>query len=180
VADERGYFKPGGPANPLRVEGGRVITDSNDVMWLAGSYVRDDYTPSEGVLKGGVGAANCDNFVDELVDRFNAYPMLVELVRTAIRETSAPAAHAFIRDVDLPRVHYHLRTQLKALGIDANITGGPAVLEIPPMPEDFAEHPDETEDHWQAAWLAGYQAAWREPSGPRNTTSTAEKRETER
>lgn len=145
-------------------------------MWLAGSYVRDDYTPSEGVLKGGVGAANCDNFVDELVDRFNAYPTLVELVRTAIRETSAPAAHAFIRDVDLPRVHYHLRTQLKALGIDANITGGPAILEIPPMPEDMSDEPQE--DVWSTAWLEGYNSAWDNPSA---TTSTAEtQRETER
>ena len=160
MADERGYFKPGGPANPLRVEGGRVIADSNDVMWLAGSYVRDDYTPEQGVLKGGVGAANCDNFVRELVDRFNAYPMLVELVRTALRELSPQSAAAFQQTTDVPRIYHHLREQLLVLGVDANIAGGPAVLEIPEMPEDFAEHPDEVEDHWQAAWLAGYKAAW--------------------
>ena len=174
MPDERGYYKPGGPANPLRVEGGCVITDSNDVMWLAGSYVRDDYTPSEGVLKGGVGAANCDNFTRELVDRFNAYPMLVELVRTALRELSPQSAAAFQQTTDVPRIYHHLREQLLALGIDTNIVGGPAVLEIPPIPDAFARRIDE--DHWSTAWLAGYKAAWGNPS----TTSTAEKRETER
>lgn len=166
MADERGYFSPGGPANPLRVEGGRVIADSDDVMWLQGQYVRDDYTPEQGVLKGGVGAANCDNFVRELVDRFNAFPMLVELVRTAIRETSAASAPAFISDVDLPRVHFHLCTQLKALGIDASITGGPAVLAVPV--EDLNL---DSKDVWSTAWLEGYKAAW---AGPATTTTTEE------
>jgi len=168
MSDERGYFRPGAPAEPLRVEGGRVIIDANDVMWVRGNYMRDDYTPAQGVLKGGIGAANCDNFVRELTARFNQHTALVDLVRTVLRELSPRSATAFHPRVDVPRIYQHLRERLLALGIDPNIVGGPAVLEVPPMPEDFAEHPDEVEDHWQTAWLAGYRAAW---AGPAATTT---------
>ena len=169
------YFKPGGPTLPLRVEPGRMVVDAADYIWLDGAYHRDNYTAEQGVLKGGVGAANCDTFTHELVKRYNQHEVLVALISTIIREVSPPSAHAF-HWTDLPRIYFHLMKQMRDMGIDITGPGGPAILEIPPMPEDMSDEPQE--DVWSTAWLEGYNSAWDNPSA---TTSTAEtQRETER
>lgn len=166
------YFKPGGPTLPLRVEPGRNIVDSQNQVWLIGTRAADDY-PHMG-LKRSPAPANTDVFVRELVTRYNQHPQLVALISTLIREMSPPSAHAF-RPADLPRIYFHLMKQMRDMGIDVAGPGGPAVLEIPPMPEYFEDHADEVEDHWQQAWLAGYNAAW---AGPATTTTTTPTEET--
>jgi len=163
--DERRYFA-GGPADPLRVEPGRNIVDAQNRIVLQGARVTENYKPDEGQLKASMNPADTDTFVRELVDRYNKQPQLVELVLTALRELSPLSAPALKPAEDLPRIYFHLRKTLKALGFDPAVPGGPAVLEVPPMPEDFAEHADEVEDHWQTAWRAGYTAAWSNETTP--------------
>lgn len=87
---------------------------------------------------------------------------LVSLVRTVQRETSPLASAAFVRALDLPRIYFHMQTHLKELGYDPSITGGPAVLEIPAMPDDLERIRAGTHrDTFATAWEMGYRAAWK-------------------
>jgi hypothetical protein len=149
------YFADGPPADPLRVEAGRTIADANDQVWLVGTRLTEDYNASEGTLKRSPCPANTDIFTREIVSRYNAHAQLVELLRTVLRETSPASAAGFVPKQDLPRIYQHLQKHLNLLGIDTAVTGGPAVLEIPSLPEGL---PPE--------WEAGYKAAWDTPQPP--------------
>lgn len=89
---------------------------------------------------------------------------LLQLVMTALRETSPQSAPAFQADKDLPRLNYHLRDGLAALGIGPEpqpTPGGPAVLQIPPPPAQMSL-PEQ--DAWLQGWYAGYSLAWKSPT----------------
>jgi hypothetical protein len=85
---------------------------------------------------------------------------LLALVATALRETSPQSAPAFQPEKDLPRLHYHLRAGLDALGLEPAV-GGPAVLHIPAAPETMSI---QEQDAWILGWYAGYSKAWRVPA----------------
>lgn len=85
---------------------------------------------------------------------------LLQLVLTAVRETSPQSAPAFDPDRDLPRVYQHLRAGLEALGYESKGPGGPAVLQIPEPPENLTPFEQEC---WIKGWYAGYTSAWRMP-----------------
>lgn len=141
-------------ALPLVVGPGRVISDATgrDVL----ECHRVTHEPHEHQL----GPAVTDDLVQELVMRYNAYPKLVELISTIIRETSPASAPAFTRTADLPRVYFHLMKHMRELGINITGPGGPAVLEIPPAPEPL-DRGIVARDTWATAWEEGYKAAWK-------------------
>jgi hypothetical protein len=129
------------PKAPLRAIHGLVL-DADEHVLFARSRTHD-----------------ADALLEEMVRRYNAVPALVELISTVIRETSPQSAPAFMRTADLPRIYAHLTQQMKALGFDIAIPGGPAVLEIPATPEPL-DRGIVAKDTWATAWEAGYKAAW--------------------
>ena len=154
------YDEP--PAPPLRVEAGRNIVDKTNRILIQGTRVTEDYSPAQGTLKRSACPADTDTFVRDLVVKYNQHGYLVDVLRTLRRELSPHNRVAFDAARDIPRIYEHVSGHLDDItDIDTAPVGDPAIMEIPPMP---VELPEEFEDAWQKAWVAGFSAAWKKPN----------------